>query len=69
MVTFVGCTLLLYSLNFSTLLFLVLFTVVFISVGEAGFDSPEKLAGRPLMRVPPLLGGSHKFLAFFFFCF
>ena len=26
-------------------------------MGEAGFDSPAKLAGRPRMRVPPLPGG------------
>ena len=55
------------SLNNSFGLFclaLFLLTVVFgrfYSVGEAGFDSPAKLAGRPCIRVPPLLGGSLKY--------
>ena len=58
--------------SFIVLLALFLFTVVigrFYFVGEVGLDSPAKLAGRSLVGVPPLLGGSLNYFSFLLLCF
>ena len=61
-VAFVGCTVCVFVLISVSL---ASFNCLFYLVGEVGFDSLAKLAGRPRMRVPPLLGGSSRFS---FFC-
>lgn len=62
MVAFVGST---ESLIFARFCFLCSVFIDFYPVGKAGFDSPAKLVGRPRMRVPPYLGGSHKYFCLF----
>lgn len=62
MVAFVGSTELLILARFC---FLSSVFIDFYPVGKVGFDSPAKLVGRPRMRVPPYLGGSHEYFSLF----
>ena len=68
MVALIGSTVAVLDSLLSILhVFLIVFLFVFLAfllfflflllVGEVGFDSLAKLAGRPRMRVPPYLGG------------